>query len=322
MSSPLYDLFAHGRMIRDRVRGDAYARAITATVRRNDVVLDLGTGSGVLSVIACRAGARKVYAIEEEDIIELAREIVRINGCADRVELIQASSYEVELPECANVLVADVRGVLPFFRTSLTAMIDARNRFLAPGGTIIPQRDVVRGALAESAEAYGPHVAPWEEGAWGVDLTPARRLAVNDMRKQLVRAEEVISNVVVVATIDYATFTSPGFEGVIELIATRNATAHGFTVWFDSTLAPGVEISNAPDRPEMIYGRSFIPFESPVTVHAGDEIVIDLAARLVNEEDYLWRWNTTLKPSGGEARPLFRQSTFFAYPRRFGGVRE
>jgi protein arginine N-methyltransferase 1 len=314
----MYDIFDHGRMISDRVRGDAYARAIAATVRQNDIVVDLGTGTGVFAVLACRAGARRVYAIESADIIELAREVAAANGCIDRIEFIHSDSREIRLRDKADVIVADVRGVIPFFSTSLLALIDARERFLGRGGRIIPREDVVFAALVESPAAWAPHDQPWSASPDGIDLSAARRLAVNDMRKQMVGAEELLSGAVVVTTLDYASIASADFASRPRLTAARSGVAHGFALWFETSLAPGIGFSNAPGMPATIYGRSFVPFEAPVAMEAGDEVAIELAARLVHEEDYLWRWTTTLHARGNEPRTLFRQSTFFGYPRRFG----
>ncbi len=318
MPSTLYDLFAHGRMIRDQPRSAAYAKAIAALVRPGDVVVDVGTGTGFLAVLACTAGAQRVYAIESEAIIDVARDIVRANGVADRVQLIHASSNDVELPERADVLLGDVHGVLPFFLNSLSMFLDARDRFIRPGGIVIPARDVIRCALVESPAAYAPHDQPWGSGAYGVDFSPARQLAVNDMRKYLTTSDEVASNSVLVTTIDYATATSTDFSALVELTASRDASIHGFALWFDTTLAPGVELTNAPDAPEALYGRLFLPFEHPVVVTSGEVVTLDLAARLIDGQDYLWRWNSKLRDSSGATRELFRQSNFFGVRQKTG----
>src|SRR5207237_3402862 len=137
----MYDVFAHGRMLRDRVRGDAFAHGIAATVRPGDVVIDLGCGAGVFSILAARAGAKVVYAIEASEIIEVARELASANGCSETIRFLRASSRDLTLPESANVIVFDLRGVLPLFRTALVDLIDVRERMLAAAGTLIPMRD-------------------------------------------------------------------------------------------------------------------------------------------------------------------------------------
>ncbi|HXH40696.1 MAG TPA: 50S ribosomal protein L11 methyltransferase [Thermoanaerobaculia bacterium] len=315
----MYDIYDHGRMIADRVRGDAYARAIRSTVRPGDTVVDLGTGTGLFAILACRAGARRVYAIEADGIIEVAREIAAANGCRDRIEFIQSDSRQVELADKADVLIADLRGTVPFFTTSLDALIDARNRFLAEDGVVIPRQDVMLAALVESPGAYAVHDQPWASRWEGIDLTPARRLTINGMKKRLIEQNELIAESSIVVALDYETVATTDFEATIELRAIRDGIAHGFALWFDTVLAPGIGFSNGPGSPPAIYGRSFVPFEAAVDLRQGDSIVVDLAARFVaGDDDYLWRWNTAMKRGGEEPRPLFRQSTFFGYAQKFG----
>src|SRR5207253_9352317 len=98
----MYDILDHGRMIADRVRTPAYARAIAATVGPDNVVVDLGTGSGLFGLLACQAGAARVYAIESDPVIEVARELAIANGFADRITFLHADSRAVSLPERAD----------------------------------------------------------------------------------------------------------------------------------------------------------------------------------------------------------------------------
>ena len=92
------NLLIHRRMLADRVRCEAYRRAILATVKPGQVVLDLGAGTGILSLFAAEAGARKVYAVERTPTAALARQIVARNGLADRVSVLQTDMEDAELP--------------------------------------------------------------------------------------------------------------------------------------------------------------------------------------------------------------------------------
>src|SRR6266852_9781320 len=134
----VYSLAAFGRMITDNLRTDAYAEALKREIKVGDVVADIGTGPRILALIACRFGARRVYAFEPSGVIELAREIAAANGFADRIEFIPKISTESSLPEPANVIASDLHGILPFFGKGLISIIDARKRFLAPNGRLIP----------------------------------------------------------------------------------------------------------------------------------------------------------------------------------------
>lgn len=126
-------------MIADRTRTAAYAQALRARVSPNSVVLDLGAGPGFMTLLACQAGARKLYAIESDGVIQIAGDMAAANGYADRVELIQSLSTAVDLPEKVDVIVSDVHGVLPFYGRGPASIVDARDRFLKPGGFLIPR---------------------------------------------------------------------------------------------------------------------------------------------------------------------------------------
>src|SRR5216683_295755 len=139
----MYSLSGYAGMISDRGRTDAYARALEAVVRPTSAVLDVGTGTGMFALLACRFGARKVYAVEASNVIEIAREVAAANGFSERIVFIQGTSTKIDLPEKVDAIVSDIRGISPLFQGSVPALIDARDRFLAPGGTMIPARDII-----------------------------------------------------------------------------------------------------------------------------------------------------------------------------------
>ena len=138
------------------------------------MVLDIGAGPGILTLLACQAGARRVYAVEPDSIIEVARDSVARNGYTDRVELIQAFSTAIDLPEKVDAIVADLHGALPFLSGSLTSMIDARDRFLKPGGFLVPMREASSVAVVNLPDAYRRIVDPWGN-SFGLDLPAGRR---------------------------------------------------------------------------------------------------------------------------------------------------
>ena len=145
----MYSLSDYGHMIADKVRMDPYAHALKAMVTSDSVVLDIGAATGIHSLLACKFGACQVYAIETNDAIHLARKLAQVNGFSDRIDFIQDSSANVSLPEKADLIVSDLRGALPPFGLHIPTIIDARNRHLAPGGTLIPMRVSFWAALGE-----------------------------------------------------------------------------------------------------------------------------------------------------------------------------
>ena len=102
-----------GRMIADELRRDAFTRAMRQAITPESVVLDIGTGTGIFALLACQFGARKVYAIEPDDAIQVARQLSSANGNAERIKFFQDTSTKVTLPERAVVIVSDMGGALP-----------------------------------------------------------------------------------------------------------------------------------------------------------------------------------------------------------------
>src|SRR5512146_481601 len=127
----MYSIAGYQEMVDDAVRMNAYAAALQHAVRPGSVVVDIGAGTGILSLLACRFGAARVYAIEPDDAIHVARENAESNGVADRIECIQDLSTNVRLPQKADVVVSDLRGILPLFGQHIPAIVHARQNLLA-----------------------------------------------------------------------------------------------------------------------------------------------------------------------------------------------
>ncbi len=308
----MYSLSGFGDMILDSVRMEAYVRALRNAVRPGSVVLDIGTGTGIFAVLAHQFGARRVIAVEPNDSIQIAREIAADNGCADAIEFHQILSTELELNEQADVVISDLRGVLPLFGQHIPSIVDARQRLLKPGGVQIPERDDLWISVLEDPETYKTIISPWSDGPYGIAMEPARKRMVNRYRRVAANASQLLSEPMHLGTLDYRLIESPDFAGAARLEATRNGVAHGLCAWFDATLSEGIGFANAPGLPEApraIYRNLFMPFPEPVALQAGDVLDIRLTADLVGEE-YVWRWETTVLGQGDSAviKASFRQS--------------
>ena len=303
----MYSIPGYGQMINDSVRMTAYVEALRRAVRPGAVVLDIGTGPGIFALLACRFGARRVFAIEPDNIIQVAREIARANGLAERIEFIQGLSTDLTLPEPADVIISDLRSVLPLFQQHIPAIADARRRHLAPGGVLIPRQDTLWAAPVEAPAAYRRCEAPWIRNDYGLNMAPAQRLVTNLWTKEPMDADQLLAPAQPWATLDYRAITEPHVQGEAGWIVRRPGTAHGLALWFDALLAEGVGFSNAPGQPPAIYGTAFFPWPRPVELAAGDQVRCRLAARLIGP-DYIWQWKTQIQPEDAP-RIEFAQST-------------
>ena len=315
-----YGLLDYGRMISDHVRTDAFLRAMERVVDRDSVVVDIGTGTGIFALSACRLGARHVYAIEPDDVIEVARRIAADNGFDDRISFLQGTSTEVDLPEPADVIISDIGGLLPHYDQHIPSIVDARDRWLTAGGALIPAADVLRCAVVETPETYEQTIGVWEDTRFGLDMHAGQDLAVNIWHLAQVREDQLLSDGATLTRIDYATVGSPDLDAEVGLVISRGATAHGLLVWFDRDVARDIHLSNAPGAPadvapQRIYGTAFFPWSRPTDVHSGDHVTVRLRANMVSG-DYVWRWSARVTPARptSQGGSTFSQSTFYAVP--------
>ncbi len=317
MSSSLqgYSIASYGDMIADR-RIEPYVRALEAAIEPGAVVLDIGTGTGFFAVLACRFGAKKVYAIEPDDAIVVAHKTAIDNNCADRIEFIHALSTQIDLPERVDVIISDLRGVMPLFQHHIRAIADARTRFLAPNGIQIPQQDRIWATFVTDPRYYQSKFwSPWEDAPYDCVLTANRQFVTNTWHQHRIQPEQLAVAPQLWATLDYRTIASPNAKSTLTWTIDRAATIHGIGAWFDTDLYREIGFSNAPDRPECIYGNAFFPLSAPIDLVPGDLVALTLQANLVGD-DYIWSWQTQVST---EAEPTqlkinFQQSNFFGVP--------
>ena len=129
-------LLHQGNMLQDYVRTGTYRHAFMSNTTdfTDKVVLDVGTGTGILALFAVQAGARKVYAVEASESAEVARTLVAANGYADKIEIIQGKLEEINLPEKVDIIISEPIGFLLVHERMLETYAVARERFLKPGG--------------------------------------------------------------------------------------------------------------------------------------------------------------------------------------------
>jgi protein arginine N-methyltransferase 1 len=304
-----YSLAGYGEMIADRIRTGAYLEALHAVIRPGAVVMDIGTGPGIMAVQACQLGAKHVYAIEPHEVIQVAREIAAANHCADKIEFFEDVSTNVTIPVRADVIVSDLRGVLPLYSDHIRSIADARRRFLAPGGTLIGREDRVWAAVVDASERYSKIVGPWTCDLPGQDLSPARQKVVNEIHRMQAAPELLLTSPYLWVALDYTCIENPDVQGELTWTVKRDGTGHGIVIWFDADLADGVGFSNRPGSATVIYGSMFLPWPEPVLLVAGQTVCVHLQAKLM-EEDYFWRWVSRIESAGqaGEIAAEFDQS--------------
>ena len=304
----MYSLDEFGEMVGDPLRFPAYSEAIARAVKSGDVAVDIGSGPGVFALLAAKAGARKVYAIDTENVVEFGRQFAAANGMSGRIEFLRGDSRQILLPERANIIISDIRGALPLFGQGIHSLNDARKRHLAEGGRMIPENDRILGALMEAPEGYERIIAPWK-AVPGLDLEAALPVVLNTMYKRLLKPDQLLTKPQVWHELDYLNGANARAGTSLEFVCTRSGIAQGFGLWFETRLFGEIGFCTQPGTRDSVYGQVFLPLLHPVKLMEGEKIRAGLYADLVGT-DYVWRWELDLPPSQGRDAVNFKQSTF------------
>lgn len=292
--------------VSDAVRMRALGEAIAERVKPGDVVLDLGAGTGIISLLACRAGARRVYCIDAGGIIGLAREIVRANGVEDRVVCLRGLSTRVELPERVDVVIAELVGRFGFDARLIEFLADARERFLKPGGAIIPASLELWVAPVDARELWH-QVEFWAGSPHGFDFAPARRIAVNASHAATLAAAHLLGAPARAAAVDLRAATPDRLKLDATIRIDRAGTLHGIGGGFTAALTERVTMTNSPLAPDSVdRRRAFFPVDRPVPVVPGDEVRIVM--RIIPSEIVV-AWLVEVRDAGGGEKGRFSHST-------------
>ena len=300
----------HRKYLSDGVRLTCFRKAVREVVQPGDIVVDLGSGTGVLGLYACQAGAARVYSIDQGSILGIAQQLCRANGFADRVRFLKRSSLQVELPEKVDVVLADQMGPFGFEAGILEYFHDAHRRFLKPNGKLIPSGIELWAAPVEIPELYA-NVEFWNQRPANLDCAEVRSIAVNTGHTTTFEPKNLLSEPAKLAFLDLTTSTAAGFKAKSSHTITKSGQMHGVGGWFSAQLSPGVRMTNSPVAVDRINRRNaFFPVDHPIEVASGDRVLVTMD--IVPIEDLVtWRVDVL---RGGDSEPIvkvsFQQSTF------------
>jgi precorrin-6B methylase 2 len=245
------DPIEHARMLHDDRRTRDFISALTAAVRPGDVVLDIGTGSGVLAVALARAGARHVYAVEASDIAAVAARVFKANEVTDRVTLVPGWSRQIELPERADLLVAEIIGNEPLEEEILETTLDARRRLLKPTARLVPHalELLARPLLLPEAEirqrVFGRAAVKRWRDLYGIDFHPLLDAAAKDPAYSTSEGEVAanwppVGPPVVLTSVDLTTFQEASVRARADLVVAPPGPVNAVSVTFRARLHDGI----------------------------------------------------------------------------------
>ncbi|XP_060949934.1 protein arginine N-methyltransferase 6 [Limanda limanda] len=275
------DVTIHEEMIADYQRTNTYRTAIlrNAELIRGKVVLDVGAGTGVLSIFCAQAGAKKVYAVEACSIAEQAARIIRQNNLQDRVEVIRGTLETAELPEQVDVIVSEWMGYALLHESMLNSVLFARDKWLKPGGLILPNRAElfiapINDPVVEDRLNFWYTV----EEQYGVDMSCmssfAQRCIMNsEITMNTVSGQDVLSHPARFAELDLHTVTAEelrSVRGPFRCEAFGSASLGAFCVFFTVTFPcpdnKPLVLSTSPFMPETHWKQAVLYLDAPVEV--------------------------------------------------------
>jgi protein arginine N-methyltransferase 1 len=270
------EIEVHRTMICDRVRTEAFRRAIDSTVRPGDVVLDVGAGSGILSMFAARAGAARVYAVERTTVAVLAQDLAAANGFAEIVDVIHGDVMDIELPERVDVIVSEWLGGFGIDEGMLAPVIAARDRWLKPGGSMIPSSVTAWATLVHDRH-LDETITFLRDNPYGLGLERLVEMTVNEISYsgtfRHLAAGDSRSEPARLWTTDAGAISLEQAEAPHEantvLQVREHGTANALALWFAAELAPGTSLSVGPGDPPTHWGMTTAPLRAQVQLTPG-----------------------------------------------------
>ncbi|WP_132117690.1 50S ribosomal protein L11 methyltransferase [Actinocrispum wychmicini] len=246
-------LVTHQAMLADRTRLHAYDQALAHAVRPGDVVLDVGAGLLVLSVMALRHGAAHVYAVEGDPVTAaMAARIADDNGLSGKITVIEGDARTVALPRKADVIVAELMGNIGPEEQMPEILAEVARRALSPGGRIMPSRLTTTLTAIEFADEG------W--GVWSGDSLGYRLDVVQDHVEPVAhlhffqRMPRLLSKPVSIGDSVLGSSARGVTDSSKRLRVCRAGTLHAVMGSFTATLAPGVTLANFPSYPGCNWG--------------------------------------------------------------------
>ena len=280
----------HLGLLKDALRVMSYRTAIERHARDRTVV-EIGCGTGILSVFAARAGARRVIAIEETEIADLAARMFAANGCSGTIDLRNANSRFVELDEPADLIIHEILGVDPFEENILPVLEDARRRLLRPEGRFLPSRLEVCCLGVELTEPPPDEERTLAEarelsGLYGLDVEPLVQSVAESFRESTSRRSwnggqarfepKILSEEHCLLDLDFRSdpLDLSGWTAAVPLRITRAGTLSGVVLFFRAHLDEQIELTTSPYAPPTHWGWDVRAFSKYIPVAAGDEVAL------------------------------------------------
>ncbi|KAJ3999280.1 S-adenosyl-L-methionine-dependent methyltransferase [Lentinula boryana] len=269
----------HEEMLKDSIRTGSYRNAIMHNPHlfKGKTVLDVGCGTGILSMFAAKAGASHVVGIDMSNIIDQAQKIINANGFSETITLVKGKLEESELPiKQFDIIISEWMGYFLLYESMLDTVLLARDQYLKPGGLIFPDNATMYLAAIEDQDYKEEKINFWDN-VYGFDYSCIKDIALREPLVDTVDLKSVVTDPCMIKHIDLLTAKKEDltFEVPFTLRATRNDYAHAFLAWFDISFEcthKKVKFSTGPHAQYTHWKQTVFYTPSTITISEGDTI--------------------------------------------------
>lgn len=274
-----YDHFSiHEEMLKDTARTLSYRSAMykNKELFKDKIVLDVGCGTGILSMFAVKAGAKHVYSVDMSSIIVKAKEIVSLNGLDDKITLIQGKLEDIQLPvEKVDIIISEWMGYFLLFESMLDTVLYARDKYLEKDGLIFPDKCSMYIAGIEDGHYKNEKIHFWED-VYGFDYSPFIKAAMEEPLVDTVENNSLITTPSKFFEFDIKKVKKEelAFKKNFSLKAIDSDLCHAYIVWFDCEF-PGkdkVTLYTGPMKPYTHWKQTVFYMDSVLDLKKGDKI--------------------------------------------------
>lgn len=280
-------LSIHEDMLRDDVRTEAYLRAIegAADLFRGKIVLDIGCGTGVLSIFAARAGAAHVYGVECSEIVGLARRVAEANGYSNQITFLQGKVEEVALPvERVDIIISEWMGYFLLYESMLDTVLFARDKWLVPGGALLPDRARICIAGVEDPDYLTDKIGYWNR-VYGFDLSPVGEAAVHEPVVETLPDFRVVTDPARILDLDLTSCPrdAADFVGRFALRVQKQAFVSAVGAWFEVEFSAGhaqpVVLTTEPWCTPTHWHQTMFYMDRQLVVYPDEEVIGAVSCR-------------------------------------------